>query len=132
MISASWQEYDTTFFVKLDFKHYKFKIQLIIWITGKKNDFDSTVAVSVALTVGVSIGLNFIFFKMFKKINVIMSIIRSSYHGRIFVINLAIAIVDSVETNRWLLHRRVLHKLHPGGQEQLRPSEDREENLRRA
>ena len=39
------------------------------------------------------------------------------------MIYLAIAIVDSVETNRWLLHRRVLHKLHPGGQEQLRPSE---------
>ena len=47
MISASWQEYDTTFFVKLDFKHYKFKIQLILWIfsTKKENDFDSTFAV---------------------------------------------------------------------------------------
>ena len=91
------------------------------------------VAVSVALAVGVSIGLNFIIFKMFKKMKCdYLSIIRSSYHGRIFVINLAIAIVDSVETNRWLLHRRVLHKLHPGGQEQLRPSDDREENLRSA
>ena len=48
------------------------------------------------------------------------------------MINLAIAIVDSIKTNRWLLHRRVLHKLHPGGQEQLRPSEEREESHRRA
>ena len=85
------------------------------------------VAVSVALAVGVSIGLNFIIFKMFKKMKCdYLSIIRSSYHGRIFVINLAIAIVDSVETNRWLLHRRVFHKLHPGG---LKLSQDREENL---
>ena len=70
--------------------------------------------------------------RCFKWWNVIVSIIRSSYHGRIFVIYLAIAIVDSIKTNRWLLHRRVLHKLHPGGQEHLRPSKNREENLRRA
>ena len=69
------------------------------------------------------------FSRCLKRWNVIISIIRSSYHGRIFVINLAIAIVDSVETNRWLLHRRVFHKLHPGGQ---KLSQDREENLGRA